>query len=44
MNLPTIEQPRIKYVKKASQWVKTYFTFEGKEPKQIQEWSLEKPS
>lgn len=43
MSLPTIDNPKIKFVKKASQWVKTYFTFDGKDPKQIQEWSKEKP-
>lgn len=40
MPKPTKNTPRIKYVKKASQWVKTYF--EG--DKQIQEWSGDKPN
>lgn len=39
MNLPTQDHPKIKYVKKAKMWVKTYFTFGGKEPKQVQEWT-----
>lgn len=44
-NLPTIDQPKIKYVKKARQWVKTYFTFaDSKAPKQVQEWSEAKPN
>jgi hypothetical protein len=39
MSLPTINNPRIKFVKKASRWVKTYFTFDVKGlPKQVQEW------
>lgn len=45
MTLPTIETPSIKYVKKASQWVKTYFTIDPNthKPKQVQEWSAEEP-
>jgi hypothetical protein len=39
INLPTKDNPKIKYVKKARQWVKTYFV----EGKMIQEWSDEKP-
>lgn len=45
MPIPTKENPSIVYVKKASQWVKTYFTDDGKGKfKQIQEWSQEKPN
>lgn len=44
MPLPTANNPKIKYVKKAQQWVKTFFTFDrlGK-PTQHQEWSDTKP-
>lgn len=45
MPLPTIDKPKIKFVKKAMQWVKTYFELDGKgQPKQIQEWSADRPS
>jgi len=40
-NLPTAENPKITFVKKAKQWCTTYFDDKGK---QIQEWSLEKPN
>lgn len=45
MALPTKDNPKIKYVKKASQWVKTYFEFNERNGQwtQIQEWSQEKP-
>lgn len=38
---PTKANPKIKFVKKARQWVKTYFDEKGN---QIQEWSEEMPS
>lgn len=41
MPKPTKDNPRITYVKKASQWVKTYFDDSGK---QVQEWSDTKPN
>jgi hypothetical protein len=45
MAQPTIDNPKIKFVKKAGMWVKTYFQYneQSHTTKQIQEWSMEKP-
>lgn len=49
MSRPTKNNPRVKYIKKSRKgipifsWCKTYFEHTGKEFKQVQEWSQEKP-
>lgn len=45
MSYPTKENPKIKWVKKASQWCSTYFEEDKKGNLiQRQDWSSEKPS
>jgi hypothetical protein len=47
MPLPTKDNPKIKYVKKASQWVTTYYsepTEQNKVRKMVQEWTSEQPN
>jgi hypothetical protein len=45
-NLPTKEKPKIKFVKKANAWVKTYYAYDEntRTAKMVQEWSSEKPA
>jgi len=44
MPRPTKENPKIKWVKKASSWVTTYDEENNGKWKQIQVWTKEKPA